>query len=120
MGVRSISMQEFDSLHSARAVVRSHTETVVEWFSDHTGTVLGVIACHCLDFDWSVLILARDQQSGEFRRVRRYSGIDTLNDARDLLVDRMAIVLPNGSASNATVEPDAEERGENDSPPAAA
>jgi hypothetical protein len=118
MGVRSISLQEFDSLHSARAVARSHTETIVEWFSDHTGTVLGVIACHSLDFDWSVLVLVRDH-SGEFRRVRRYSGIDTLNDARHLLIDRMGIVLANGSAGDATVEPHAEERGEDDSPPAA-
>jgi len=92
MAIRALSLQEFDRLNAARAAVRRHTDTAVEWFADDTGAILGAIAYHHFDLDWSIVVFGRDD-TGDFRRLDRCAGLTILDDARHLLVNKMAIAL---------------------------
>jgi hypothetical protein len=88
MAIRALSPREFDQFNAARARVARHTDQAVEWFADDTGTVLGAIAYHHLDLDWSLVVLRRNGD-GTFRASDRATGLCVLDDARRLLLDKM-------------------------------
>jgi hypothetical protein len=89
MAIRALSLKEFDRFNAARARVARHTDQAVEWFADDTSTVLGAIAYHHLALDWSLVVLKRNSD-GTFRAVERAAGLHVLDDARRLLVEKMA------------------------------
>jgi hypothetical protein len=89
MAIRALSLREFDQFNAARARVARHTDQAVEWFADDTGTVLGAIAYHHLALDWSLVVLRRNGD-GTFRATDRAAGLSVLDDARRLLLDKMA------------------------------
>jgi hypothetical protein len=95
MAIRSLSLREFDRFNAARATVARHTDQAVEWFADDTGTVLGAIAYHHLNLEWSLVVLGQDQQ-GEFYTFARDSGLLVLDEARRLVVEKMALALAGG------------------------
>jgi hypothetical protein len=88
MAIRALSLSEFDRFNAARARVARHTDQAVEWFADDTGTVLGAIAYHHLDLDWSLVVLRRNRD-GTFCASDRAAGLCVLDDARRLLLDKM-------------------------------
>jgi hypothetical protein len=88
MAIRALSLREFDQFNATRARVARHTDQAVEWFSDDTGTVLGAIAYHHLDLDWSLVVLRRNGD-GTFRASDRAAGFCVLDDARRQLLDKM-------------------------------
>jgi hypothetical protein len=70
-------------------MARRLTDKAVEWFADDMGAVLGAIAYNERDLDWSFVILGRDNH-GQFCVLDRDVGLYDLNDARRLLVEKMA------------------------------
>lgn len=89
MAIRALSRQEFDRFRSARATLALLTDRAVEWFADDTGVVLGAIAYDKSDLQWSFVVLGRDHD-GEFRALDHDAGLRVLDDARRLLLERMA------------------------------
>jgi hypothetical protein len=90
MAIRTLSLQEFDRVRSARTTMAQRlTNRAVEWFTDDKGAVLGAIAYDEHDLDWSFVMLGRDHH-GKFRALDRDVGLGDLADARRLLVDKMA------------------------------
>jgi hypothetical protein len=89
MAIRALSLREFDRFNAARARVARHTDQAVEWFADDTGSVLGALAYHHLALDWSLVVL-KQNDDGTFRAIERAAGLRVLDDARRLLVDKMA------------------------------
>jgi hypothetical protein len=83
-------MYEFERLNIARATVARHTDKAVEWFADDADAVLGAIAYHHVDLAWSLLVLGRDNH-GRFLPLDRDAGLRDLDDARRLLVEKMAM-----------------------------
>jgi hypothetical protein len=80
---------------SARAAVAPHTDKAVEWFADDTGAVLGAIAYHHCDLEWSFVVF------GETSTARSVRFIGTpvcasFDDARRLLVEKMAMAAATG------------------------
>jgi hypothetical protein len=90
MAIRALSLQEFDRFNAARATVARHTDKAVEWFADDAGAVLGAIAYDHFDLEWSVVVLGRDDH-GQFRALDRDGGMHVLDDARRILVEKMAL-----------------------------
>jgi hypothetical protein len=88
MAIRALSLREFDAFNATRARVARHTDQAVEWFADDTETVLGAIAYHHLDLDWSFVVLRR-HRDGTFRVSDRAAGFRVLDDARRRLLDTM-------------------------------
>jgi hypothetical protein len=97
MTIRALSLQEFARLNAARARVARHTAQAVEWFADDAETVLGAIAYHHLDLDWSLVVLRRDDH-GTFQAVYRAAGLPVLDEARRLLVEQMETALTTDAA----------------------
>jgi hypothetical protein len=94
MAIRTLSLQEFDRFRSARTLLaRRLTDTAVEWFVDDAGAVLGAIAYDEHDLDWSFVILGRDIE-GKFCAFDRDIGMDGLEKARRVLVEKMALAVP--------------------------
>jgi hypothetical protein len=92
MAIRTLSLQEFDRFRSARTTMaRRLTEKAVEWFAHDKGTVVGAITYDERDLDWAFVILGRDD--GKYRALDRDVGFDALQDARRLLVEKMALVV---------------------------
>jgi hypothetical protein len=56
-----------------------------------TQVLSGAITYNERDLDWSFVILGRDD--GKFRALDRDVGFDALQDARRLLVEKMALVV---------------------------
>jgi hypothetical protein len=93
MAIRTLSLLEFDTFRSARTMMaRRLTEKAVEWFAHEKGAVLGAITYDERDLNWSFVILGRDHY-GKFRALDRDVGFDALQDARRLLVEKMALVV---------------------------
>jgi hypothetical protein len=87
--------------------VARHTDRAVEWFADDTGTILGAIAYHHLDLDWSFVVLQR-AGDGTFHAVARAAGLRVLDDARSLLIEKMEAARARGDqavASPVTAQP---------------
>jgi hypothetical protein len=89
MAVRVLTIQEFDRFRSGRSRLARLTDQAVEWFADDAGAVLGAIAYHRFQLDWSFIVLARDSV-GKFRAIARDTGLPDLGEARRLLVEKMA------------------------------
>ena len=93
MAIRALSPRECDRFNSTRATVARYTDDkAVEWFADDTGAVLGAIAYHHADLEWSSVVLGRDNHGG-FRALNRDAGLRVLDDARRLVVEKMTIAL---------------------------
>jgi hypothetical protein len=92
MAIRAVTRQEFDRFGATRLTLNGRTRTVVEWFADDTGVLLGSVACHESDHDWSFMVLKRDIY-GKFHVVHLETHCRDVDDARRLLFERMAIVL---------------------------
>jgi hypothetical protein len=73
-------------------MARRLTDHAVEWFADDAGAVVGAIGYDTRDLDWSFVILGRDIH-GTFRALDRDVGLYALQDARRLLVEKMALVV---------------------------
>jgi hypothetical protein len=101
MAIRALCLQEFDRLNSARARVARHTDQAVEWFADDTGAVLGAIAYHHLDLDWSLVVLRREGD-GTFSAVERAAGLKVLDDARRTLIEKMETACAAADPSQAS------------------
>jgi hypothetical protein len=104
MTIHALSPWDFDRFNSARATVARHTDTAVEWFADDTGAVLGAIAYHHLNLEWSLVVLGKDRH-GKFCTVEHDSGLHILDEARRLVVEKMAVALarrPVAAWTNAT------------------
>lgn len=99
MTIRALSLQEFARFNAARARVARHTDQAVEWFADDAGTLLGAIAYHHLNLDWSLVVLRRDDD-GTFQAIYRAAGLRILDDARCLLIEQMETA---GTTAGATV-----------------
>jgi hypothetical protein len=89
VAIRALTIQEFDRYRSARATLARVTDQAVEWFADDAGVVLGAIAYHRFQLDWSFIVLGRDHGGG-FRAIARETGLRDLGEARRLLVEKMA------------------------------
>jgi hypothetical protein len=90
MPIRALTIQEFDRFRSARSTLARPTDQAVEWFADDAGVVLGAIAYNQVDLQWSFVVWGRDHH-GKFRALDRDAGLSVLDDARRLLVEKMAI-----------------------------
>ena len=99
MAIRPLSIREFDRFNAARATVARHTDRAVEWFADDAGAVLGAIAYDQSDLEWSLVVLGRDPR-GQFRAIDRNNGLRALDDARRLLVEKMAVALTTDAVSS--------------------
>jgi hypothetical protein len=95
MAIRALSLQECDRFNSARAAVARHTDKAVEWFADDANVVLGAIAYHHFDLEWSFVVVGRDDH-GQYRALDRDAGLRDLDHARRCLVEKMAIALVTG------------------------
>ena len=100
MAIRALSIREFDRFNATRATVARHADKAVEWFADDTDAVLGAIAYHQSDLDWSFVVLGRDHL-GTFRALDRAAGLQVLDDARRLVVEKMAMALATGDQGSA-------------------
>ena len=89
MAIRALSRQELARFCSARPTLSLLTDKAGEWFADDAGVVLGAIAYHQFDFDWSCLVLRLD---GEGKVVVRHraAGFRDHDDAWRLLLEKMA------------------------------
>jgi hypothetical protein len=92
MAIHALTLKEFDRFNSARAIVASHTDRAVEWFADDTAAVLGAIAYHHLTLEWSLVVLGRDRH-GSFYTFGRDTGLTVLDEARRIVVEKMAMAL---------------------------
>jgi hypothetical protein len=92
MAIRALSLQEFARFNAARATVARHTDKAVEWFADDTDAVLGAIAFDQFDLEWSLVVLGRDY-NGDFRALDRDGGLRVLDEARRVLVEKMALAF---------------------------
>jgi hypothetical protein len=90
MAIRALSPRDFDRFNSTRATLARFTDKAVEWFTDDAGAVLGAIAYHHDDLEWSSVVLGPDNHGG-FRALNRDAGLRVLDDARRLVVEKMAI-----------------------------
>jgi hypothetical protein len=97
MAIRALSLQESDRFNSTRATVARHTDKAVEWFDD-ADAVLGALAFDECDLAWSLVVLGRDQR-GQFRALDRDGGLHVLDDARRVLVEKMALATGISSPS---------------------
>src|SRR5205085_4399595 len=88
MAIRALSLREFDRFNAARPRAARHTDRSVEWFANDTGTVLGAIAYHHVDLDWSLVVLRRNSDD-TFRSIDRAAGLCVLDEARRLLIEKM-------------------------------
>jgi hypothetical protein len=95
MAIRALSPREFDRFNSARATVARYTDKAVEWFADDEGAVLGAIVYHQSNLEWSLVVLGRDR-CGRFYALDRHSGLPVLDEARQLVVEKMAVALASG------------------------
>ena len=95
MAIRALSLQECDRFNSARATVARHTDKAVEWFADDANAVLGAIAYHHFDLEWSFVVVGRDNH-GQYRALDRDAGLRDLDYARRRLVEKMALALVTG------------------------
>ena len=92
MAIRALSLQECDRFNSARATLAGHTDRAVEWFADDAGAILGAIAYDQFDLEWSLVVVGQDNH-GTFRALDRAAGLRVLDDARLLLIEKMATAL---------------------------
>jgi hypothetical protein len=88
MTIRTLSRQEFDRFASAYAADTFGTSTAVAWFTDDLGVVLGALLYDESRFDWSCIVLGRDE-AGVFRSLGTDVGLRGHNEARRVLFDRM-------------------------------
>jgi hypothetical protein len=95
MAIRALTLQEFERFNSARATVARDTDLAVEWFADDADAVLGAIAYHHVDLQWSLVVMGRDSH-GTFRVLDRVARLDVLDNARCLLVEKMAMAMTTG------------------------
>jgi hypothetical protein len=89
MAICALSFQEFDRFNAVRATVARHLDTAVEWFANEEQDVLGAIAYHHRDLDWSWVVLRRDHR-GEFCALARAGALRVLDDARQRLLETMS------------------------------
>jgi hypothetical protein len=92
MAIRALSSQEFDRFRSAQATLTHFTDKAVEWFTDDSSLVFGAVAHHESDLNWSFVVLDRGTD-GQFRPRCLQFGVWNVNEARRLLLAKMAIVL---------------------------
>ena len=92
MAIRALHRQEFDRFAFAQAALCEFTGQAVEWFADDSGLVLGSLAHHESDPNWSYVVLSRDT-SGQFRSRYVQFGARNANEARGVLLATMETAL---------------------------
>jgi hypothetical protein len=98
MAVRALSRQEFNRFSSAQATLADFTSKAVEWFADDTGLVVGAVAHHESDLNWSFIVLSRDADR-QFRPCYLQFGAWNVDEARRLLLASMRTALATTTAS---------------------
>jgi hypothetical protein len=95
MPIRALFRQEFDRVASSQGTLADLTSKAVEWFADDSGTVLGAIAHHQSDLNWSLVVLGLDDQ-GRFRALYLDFGFWNCDEARQLLFAKMQTAVATG------------------------
>jgi hypothetical protein len=92
MAIRALSPTGMRPVQLRTRDGSDHTDRAIEWFADDTGVILGAIAYDQCDLKWSFVVLGQDNH-GTFRALHREAGLRVLDDARLLLIEKMAIAL---------------------------
>src|SRR5687768_13931429 len=92
MAIRALFRQEFDRFSASQSVLDDLTSKAVEWFADDTGAVLGAIAHHVSDLNWSFVVLGRNHHA-DFRAIYLDFGFWNADDARGVLFKKMESAL---------------------------
>ena len=95
MAIRALFKQEFDRFSAAQSELEDLTSRAVEWFADDTGSVLGAIAHHVSDLNWSLVVLCRNHHAN-FRAIYLDFGFWNADDARCVLFEKMESALAGG------------------------
>jgi hypothetical protein len=88
VAIRALSMQEFDRFGAGRVSLNGLTHKAIEWFADDAGIVLGAIAYHPVNLEWSYVIMGRDIY-GKFGALDLDTGLCDLDVVRRLLLEKM-------------------------------
>ena len=89
MAINNISRAEFSRLLPLGRRVERFIGKEIEWFSNNSGKVIGVIAVDRADKGWNSAVLERDK-SGDFRVLKLGGDASSLDDARTELLADMA------------------------------
>jgi hypothetical protein len=92
MAIRALSRQEFDRFGSPNWTLARLTDHAIAWFADDAAPIVGAIAPHGSDRDWSFVILKRDRY-GKVRALDLTFGIRDPEAARHRLFERMTTAL---------------------------
>jgi hypothetical protein len=98
MAIRALSRQEFDQFGSPSRTLARFTDHAIAWFADDAAPIVGAIAPHGSDLDWSFVILKRDRY-GKVRAVDLIVGIRDPEAARHRLFERMTTALEASDSS---------------------
>jgi hypothetical protein len=105
MAIRALSRQEFERFASAQSALEDLTAKAVEWFADDSGLILGAIAHHRSDLNWSFVVLSRDCHAS-FRAKYLDFGFWNADEARRQLFLKMDPTEVNASSANSISVPD--------------
>lgn len=95
MAIQSIPKREFDRLGPGRGPMVESMVEEVEWFADDEKLVIGVVARDRSDNDFSIAVLGRDERR-KFRAIDTDVSIETVDDARAQLIEKMEKALAAG------------------------
>ena len=95
LALRSMSRTEFDAFATHRSAVATIVMDEVEWYADDDDLVIGFVARHKLDADWSVCVLGPGPD-GHFRAIDGATSIGTQSEARSRLFLKMESILASG------------------------
>jgi len=93
--IRSVSRHMFDKFAPARSVIATTILEEIEWFADVHEVVIGTVARDKFVNEWSVCIFGPDTV-GRFRPLAAATGMASLGEARNRLLDGMKGVLATG------------------------
>lgn len=94
--MRSISKARFEALSYARIPLVKVMSDEIEWYSNEKNAILGTILVDNIDNDFVVVILGRDEV-GIFRWIDGLVGINSLNEARGTLIEKMGLQSATGA-----------------------
>jgi hypothetical protein len=92
MAIRALSKQEFERFGLPSWTLARLTDHAIAWFADEAAPIVGAIAPHGSEFDWSFVILKRDHY-GKVRALDLTFGIRDPEAARQRLFERMTTAL---------------------------
>ena len=93
--MRNISKARFEALSYARVPLVKIMSDEIEWFSNKNNAILGAILADNTDNDYVAVILGRDE-AGVFRWIDGLAGIDSIDEARSTLIEKMSLQTATG------------------------